>query len=158
LGVTAPRAGFAAYYPGEEVCGRFGYRTFDSPTRGLVCGPDNDAALQTIRNKSSNTSGYLHGTFDFDNGMQAGASVFGWDSEAISSGGTEWWGNTVDVHSGLFYEPTLGTIVQLQRIFRPEEYGGLDAVASTYNERATELAAGLRGTMFGDRFDWDATV
>src|SRR3546814_11914609 len=61
-------------------------------------------------------------------------------------------------HSGLFYEPTLGTIVQLQRIFRPEEYGGLDAVASTYSERATELAGGFRGTMFSDRFDWDVTL
>lgn len=158
LGVAAPRAGFAAYYPGAEVCDRFGYRTFDSPTRGLVCGPDDDAALQTIRNKSSNTSGYLHGTFDFDNGMQMWASAFAWDSEAISSGGTEWWGNTVDVYSGLFYEPTLGTIVQLQRIFRPEEYGGLDAVASKYSERASELAAGLRGNVFDNRFDWDFTL
>lgn len=158
LGAAAPRAGFAAYYPGAEVCDRFGYRTFNSPTRGLVCGPDDDAALQTIRNKSSNTSGYLHGTFDFDNGMQMWASAFAWDSEAISSGGTEWWGNTVDVYSGLFYEPTLGTIVQLQRIFRPEEYGGLDAVASKYSERATELAAGLRGNVFDNRFDWDFTL
>lgn len=159
FGPDAPmQPGHAAYYPGEEVCNRFGYRTFDSPTRGLICGPDDDAALQTIRNKQSNSSGYLYGTFDFDNGNQFWASAFGWDSEAIQSGGTEWWGNTIDVHSGLFYEPTLGTIVQLQRIFRPEEYGGLDAVASKYSERATELATGFRGTMFNDRFDWDVTL
>lgn len=156
VGAVGP-TGAAAYYPGAEVCDRFGYRTFDSATRGRICGPDDDAALQTIRNKSSNSSAYLYGTFDFDNGSQFWASAFGWDSEAISSGGTEWWGNTVDVHSDLFYEPTLGTIVQLQRIFRPEEYGGLDKVASEYSERATELAAGFRGT-FGERFDWDATV
>src|SRR3546814_1302733 len=87
--------GHAAYYPGADVCDRFGYRTFDSATRGLICGPDDDAALQTIRNKQSNSSGYLYGTFDFDNGNQFWASAFGWDSEAIQSGGTEWWGNTI---------------------------------------------------------------
>jgi len=157
VGAVGP-SGHASYYPGADVCDRFGYRTFDSPTRGLVCGPDDDAALQTIRNKQSNTAGYLYGTFDFDNGMQAWASGMAWDSEAISSGGTEWWGNTVDVHSGLFYEPTLGTIVQLQRIFRPEEYGGLDNVASQYKERATEFATGLRGSMFNNNFDWDVTL
>lgn len=157
LGATAP-TGFAAYYPGAEVCDRFGYRTFESETRGLICGPDNDPALQSIRNKRSDSSGYLYGTFDFDNGMQAWASFMGWWSNAKQSGGTEWWGNTIDPHSDLFYEPTLGTIVQLQRIFRPEEYGGLDAVATEYDERALEFATGLRGTMFNNRFDWDATL
>src|SRR5690606_7089391 len=105
-----------------------------------------------------NSAGYLFGTYDFDNGMQAWASGMIWDSEAVSSGGTEWWGNSPDPHSGLFYEPTLGTIVQLQRIFRPEEYGGLDKVGSTYDEQATEIAAGLRGVVFNDSFDWDFTV
>ncbi|MGY0798347.1 TonB-dependent receptor plug domain-containing protein [Lysobacter sp. A286] len=149
--------GHAAYYPGAETCGKFGYRTFESQTRGLICGPDDDAALQTIRRKQSNSAGYLYGTFDITNSTQMWASAMAWDSEAISSGGTEWWGNTSDPHSGYFYEPTLGTIVQLQRIFRPEEYGGLDKVAATYKERATEFAAGVRGTIFED-FDWDLTV
>lgn len=157
VGAVGP-TGHAAYYPGEEVCGRFGYRTFESATRGLICGPDDDAALQSIRNKQSNSAGYLYGTFDFDNGTQLWASAMGWDSEAISSGGTEFWGNGSDVHSGLFYEPTLGTIVQLQRIFRPEEYGGLENVATKFKERAVEVATGLRGTIFNDRFDWDATI
>lgn len=158
IGAVGP-TNFAAYYPGAEVCDRFGYRTFQSPTRGLICGPDDDAALQTIRNKSSNTAGYLYGTYDFDNGLQAWASAFGWDSNAYSSGGTEWWGTGINVHSGTFiYEPTLGTIVQLQRIFRPEEYGGFRNVANTFEERATEIAAGLRGTAFQNRFDWDFTL
>src|SRR5690606_6431012 len=29
---------------------------------------------------------------------------------------------------------------------------------SKYSERAIDVAAGLRGTMFSDRFDWDATI
>lgn len=157
VGAAAP-TNHAAYYPGADVCDSFGYRTFESASRGLICGPDDDAALQTIRRKQSNSAGYLYGTYDFDNGLQAWASGMVWDSEAVSSGGTEWWGNSPDPHSGLFYEPTLGTIVQLQRIFRPEEYGGLDNVGSTYNERATEIAAGLRGVVFNDTYDWDFTV
>ncbi|HEU4774546.1 MAG TPA: TonB-dependent receptor [Lysobacter sp.] len=156
VGALGP-VGHAAYYPGTEVCGKFGYRTFESKTRGLICGPDDDAALQTIRRKQSNSAGYLYGTFDITDTTQMWASAMAWDSEAISSGGTEWWGNTSDPHSGYFYEPTLGTIVQLQRIFRPEEYGGLDKVAATYKERATEFAAGVRGTIF-ENFDWDFTV
>src|SRR5690606_25185070 len=80
-----------------------------------------------------------------------------WDSEAIASSGTEFYGNTLDPFSGFFYEPNLGTIVQLQRIFTPAEYGGLEAVSSQFDEQAAEFAAGLQG-VFADRFDWEFTV
>src|SRR3546814_11962705 len=45
-----------------------------------------------------------------------------------------------------------------QRIFTPDEVGGIGAQSSKYSERAIDVAAGLRGTMFDNRFDWDATI
>jgi len=149
--------GFAVLYPGADVCDSFGYDTATSPTRGTYCGSFNDPAYQSIRNEAKNTSGYVRGTWDFDNGMRLWASASVWDSEAIGSSGTEFYGNTLDPFAGFFYEPNLGTIVQLQRIFNPFEYGSLEAVSTQFDEQAAEFAAGLQGT-FSDRFDWEFTV
>src|SRR3546814_9732038 len=79
FGPDAPmQPGHEAYYPGADVSDRFGYRTFDSATRGLICGPDDDAALQTIRNQPANPPGYLYGTFDINNGNQFWATAIAW--------------------------------------------------------------------------------
>src|SRR3546814_2924029 len=73
------------------------------------------------------------------------------DADATLSSSTQFW------QSGHVYVPELGTLVNTQRIFTPDEVGGIGAQSSKYSERAIDVAAGLRGTMFDNRFDWDAT-
>src|SRR3546814_5294193 len=74
------------------------------------------------------------------------------EADATLSSSTQFW------QSGHVYVPELGTLVNTQRIFTPDEVGGIGAQSSKYSERAIDVAAGLRGTMFDNRFDWDATI
>src|SRR5690606_39119009 len=138
----------------EEICGRFvEFETFAfnsaTPNRCYYYGYP---ATQAIRNADKNISGYGYFTYDFNNNLQGFAQASVTEADAILSGSTQFW------QSGHVYVPELGTIVNTQRIFTPAEVGGVGAQSSNYSERAIDLVAGLRGTMFDYRFDWDATV
>src|SRR3546814_16329063 len=74
------------------------------------------------------------------------------DADATLSSSTQFW------QSGHVYVPELGTLVNTQRIFTPDAVGGIGAQSSKYSERAIDVPAGLRGTMFDNRFDWDAPI
>lgn len=146
----------AYIWPGgiEEVCGRFSeFETFafnsDTLNRCYYYGYP---ATQAIRNADRNFSGYLYGTFDINDNLQAFGQLSVTDAQAVLSSSTQFWS------APLFYDPNLGTIVQTQRIFTPDEVGGVGAQSSTYDERSFDLVGGLRGTMIDGRFDWDATV
>ncbi|MEJ1098651.1 MULTISPECIES: TonB-dependent receptor [unclassified Pseudoxanthomonas] len=145
-------SGLSSYvYPAGEnaasTCARFS--EFELETRG-VCGYFGYPATQQIRNSDENLSGYAYGTYDFDGGLQAFAQLSVSSADAKIASATQFW------QSGLVYDPTLDTILDSQRIFTPSELGGLDAQQTTIKERSFDLAFGLRGTMFSDRFDWEA--
>ena len=146
--------GLSSYiYPdGEDAastCARFS--EFELETRG-TCGYFGYPATQQIRNSDENFSGYLYGTYDFDGGLQAFAQLSASSANAKIASSTQFW------QSGLVYDTNLNTIVDSQRIFTPSELGGLGAQQTTVKERSFDLAAGLRGTLFKDRFDWEATI
>lgn len=139
------------YPTGEDAastCARFS--EFELETRG-TCGYFGYPATQQIRNSDENFSAYLYGTYDFDGGLQAFAQLSASSADAKIASATQFW------QSGLVYDPTLDTILDSQRIFTPSELGGLGAQQTTVKERSFDLAVGLRGTMFSDRFDWEAT-
>lgn len=145
--------GLSSYvYPDGEnaasTCARFS--EFELESRG-TCGYFGYPATQQIRNSDENLSGYLYGTYDFDSGLQAFAQLSVSSADAKVASSTQFW------QSGLVYDPTLDTILDSQRIFTPSELGGLGAQQTTIEERSFDLAFGLRGTMFSDRFDWEAT-
>ncbi|WAC63554.1 TonB-dependent receptor [Pseudoxanthomonas sp. SL93] len=145
--------GLSSYiYPAGEnaasTCARFS--EFELESRG-TCGYFGYPATQQIRNSDENLSGYAYATYDFDNGMQAFAQLSASSADAKIASSTQFW------QSGLVYDPTLDTILDSQRIFTPDELGGLGAQQTTIKERSFDLAFGLRGTVFNDRFDWEAT-
>ena len=156
-------------FPGgtaADVCGRFSeYDIYFFETSGVYkgprCGYFGYPATQAIRNADKNFSAYTYGTWDFSNDMQGFAQFSATTSEAKLASNTQFWANP----GSYIYAPNLdsaalpvGAIVQLQRIFTPDEVGGAGAQNSLYEEDAFDLAAGLRG-VFGDgRFDWEATV
>ncbi len=147
--------GLNAYvYPdGEDAastCARFA-PDFELEKRG-VCGYFGYPATQEIRNSDSNLSAYLYGTYDFSNGLQAFAQLSASKADAKIASATQFW------QPGLFYDPNIDGILDGQRIFTPNEGGGLEANQTKVNERSIDVAAGLRGTLFNDRFDWEATV
>ncbi|TYT27438.1 TonB-dependent receptor plug domain-containing protein [Luteimonas viscosa] len=140
------------YPEGEDAastCARFS--EFELESRG-TCGYFGYPATQQIRNSDSTLTGYLYGTYDFANDLQAFVQLSVARADAKIASATQFW------QSPLAYDPTLDTIVDTQRIFTPSELGGREAQQTEINERSFDLAVGLRGLMFSDRFDWDATV
>ena len=121
---------------------------------GQACGSFKDIAYQTIDNGQKDLSGYVYGTFDFENGMQAWGSLQAWDSEAKYGAGTQFWGGRTV--GALWFDQGFNALVDAQRVFTPQEAGGVENLLAENNERSYDLAVGLRG-QFADRFDWDFT-
>ena len=135
----------------EDVCSRFSeFELVVNPNANPVdnkrCYYYGYPATQTIRNQDKNYSAYLYGTYDLDNGTQAWAQFSYVSSEVEVASGTQ------------FIAGGIGGGYSIQRIFTPDELGGRDAQAGLYKEQTYDMAAGLRGTMIDDRFDWDFTL
>lgn len=116
------------------------------------CGNYNYYDGRSLQNSYGKTSGYLAGTFDFSSTLQGYAQLLVNRSEDKSSSQTHYFIGTGPLTA---YDPELGR-VQAQRSFEPGEVGGTTHIV--YDERAWNLNFGLRGTMFNDRFDWDASA
>lgn len=165
-----PNAGFAAYYPGQGVCDRFNYDTFQSPTRGLICGSYTTVGARSIVNKREAMSAYVYADKHLSDNLQLWGSLTGYSSTASASSGTEFWGTSGDPFNTLrptgsqtrgaattaYFDPQFNSLIQLQRILNPFELGGEEAITTNFDEKTYEVAGGLRGS-FGERFDWDLT-
>ena len=155
----APPTGTCEKFGGEfYLADRLTYnRNSDTITNtGQLCGLTSDFGNWLIRGGSKDLSGYLYGTWDFENGMQAWANVSVFSSEAE-------WGTSppgVQFPAGLdapaFYDVGTGMSLIGVRNFTAQEVGG-DANLRNHNqERSWDISAGLRGTV--GRFDWDASL
>ena len=154
-------------FPGgtaDDVCGNFpGFEIYHFETSAVYTGPRcgyaGYPATQAIRNSDRNFSAYTYGTYDFTNDMQGFVQFSATDSRAKLASNTQFW-STPYVFLSNVDSPAVpgGSIVQLQRIFTPEEVGGIGAQNSLYDETAFDVAAGLRGILADGRFDWEATV
>jgi iron complex outermembrane receptor protein len=135
-----------------------------NPALGQLCGYYGFPATQQIRNSDSNLSGYFYGTYDFTDGLQAFAQVSLSQANATVASGTQFWTSAFDDTftnplnglQGVFFAQNLGVFVDAQRIFTPNEVGGFGSQQTKYQERSIDIATGLRGTMFDNRFDWEA--
>ncbi len=161
----APPAGTCSRFGGEYVDWTF--RAVNTVTRlpytqGNACGYFDDVGYQSITNGNNDLSGYLYGTWQFDNGMEAWASLTAFHSKSDLSGGVEFINGPhtdgVGVTQTFFAtNPTINANVQVQRIFTPQEYGGIENTNQKFDEKSADFAVGLRGN-FADRFDWDITL
>lgn len=164
LGGVAATANHNAIYD-AAACEAFGYTTVTTPARGLYCGSYTQPASRSISNKNNTWAGYTSGTFDISDSLQLFGSVSVYDSEAISSSGTEFWGTAGDRFTrnpagaalGYYYDAAFGDYFQLQRVFNPFELGGNEAASTIYDERSYDFTFGVSGTM-GSRFDWELSA
>jgi outer membrane receptor protein involved in Fe transport len=166
--------GRAQYYPGLNVCDSFGHTTFNSPSRGNICGSYDSVASRSISNKRENYSAYFYADKQISDNHQLWSSFTYYDSKAIASSGTEFWGSSGDpfnltrtgaLSSTLYINAvpasSLNPVipagrVQLQRVFMPFEVGGNEAVSTLFNENTYDFAFGLRGSLT-DNFDYSAS-
>ncbi len=154
-----------AFYPGQEVCDRFGYTTRTTAARGTYCGDFDRVASRTISNAYKFYSGYGAGTFDISDETQLFGAATYYKSDAKASSGTEFWGTSGDPFNrnaaggttAFYFDPSFGHLVQLQRTFNPFELGGAEAVTTNFDEKTYDITAGIRSTL-ADRFDWEASV
>lgn len=134
--------------------------TYRSTTTGATLGPGcgwwEYQAQQSVRNQNDDVAGYAYGTFDFDNGMQAWASLQAYRSDSKLTGGVEQWFGGPQPNAQ-HYDPQFGTTLLPVRAILTEEYGGIEATYQHFDEKSYDLAFGLRGTI-ADRFDWDLTL
>ena len=175
LRINRSTGGTNSYFaPPPGACDRFGgeyvSHTFRSvslttgavTTLGQACGYWNDVAYQTIANGNSDLAAYAYGTWNFDNGMEMWGSLQGYHSKSKLSGGVEFVGGPhIDgvgtVTTFFATNPGINTNVNIQRIFTPQEVGGLENTYQRFDEKSLDVAFGLRGTI-ADRFDWDLSV
>ncbi|KAF1707315.1 TonB-dependent receptor [Pseudoxanthomonas sacheonensis] len=163
--IFTPPAGTCERFNDEYVTHTF--RTVNATTgvvttTGTTCGYWNDVGYQSIANGNDDWSGYLYGTYNFDNGIEAWASLQGYHSKSDLTGGLETFlGAHIDgtgtVGTIFATNPGINANVTLQRIFTPQELGGVEATLQKFTEKSLDAAFGLRGTIF-DRFDWDFTI
>lgn len=109
-----------------------------------------------LRTGSEDNSGYLHGTYDFGDGLQAWSNLGVWKS-------TGDFNTFLDgFYSGIYWDPRAnhgaGGRRDMLKYQSPEELGGEDAVLTKSRELAVDFSAGLRGRLFNDRFDWEAML
>lgn len=131
--------------------------TYTSSVSGAVLGPgcgyDRFPAEQTVVNGNNDLSAYIYGTYDFNNGLEAWASLMAYNSRGRLGGGVEqWFGGPQP--NGLIYDPALGARILPIRALTPESYGGSKGTFQKFEENSIDMAFGLRGTI-ADRFDWE---
>ncbi|MFD0726859.1 TonB-dependent receptor plug domain-containing protein [Lysobacter brunescens] len=148
---------YRAVYPATHPLAGQSYVT------GSTCGYFKDVGYQTINNGNKDLSGYLYGNWQFDNGMELWSSLMAYHSKSELSGGLEFFGGPhtdgVGTRTAAFFatNPTINGNVTVQRIFTPQEVGGVEATNQKFTEKSWDFAIGLRGN-FGEKFDWDLTL
>ena len=140
----------------QAACDALGYTTVTTPTRGKFCGSFTQSGSRSIVNDVKSGSLYGYGTFDFTDNLQGFASATYYQAKAKSGNGTEFWGTSGNrfTPSGVYFDPNVGALLQLQRVFEAFELGGEEAATTHFDETTYDVTAGLQGS-FG-RFDWDA--
>ncbi|KRD34168.1 hypothetical protein ASE35_10560 [Lysobacter sp. Root916] len=144
------------YYRADRLV--YNYNTNTVSNTGQLCGKSADFGDWLLRSGSEDWSAYAHATWDFDNGMQAWVNVALYDSKAQ-------WGTsppslqlTDGLDGGAFIDANTGRQLIGVRSFTPFEVGGMDNMRNLNKEQSWDLSAGLSGTVFDGRFNWDASV
>lgn len=128
------------------------YKTSDSLANPNRCGAFGYYAGRSVQNKYGKTSGYFSGHFDFNQDTQLYGQLLYSQSKDSSSSQTHYYIGDTPFTT---FDPDLG-LVTANRIFLPDEVGGIKKIH--YDEKAWSANVGVRGKLFGDRFDWDASI
>ena len=134
--------------------------------RGSYCAATAVFGHWTLNNGEESGSGYIYGTYKFANDIEGWAAINVWRNTGKSM--TFMPADALLSRSdGTWFDPGItsaanpnGTLMTNSiRRFIPSEIGGLGPNALTYSfEKTNDISAGLKGTLFNDRFDWDAFV
>ncbi|UII63004.1 TonB-dependent receptor [Xanthomonas translucens] len=124
------------------------------------CGSPNVAGYRTLSNSLKSGQAYVHGTFDVNDNVQLYGDVLYSHEQTKYHSGAEliWWGSSADF--GYYYDPNVGDLVNLQRVFAPEEMGinGIKDTMSRDKSESVRVTFGAQGTLGQSNWDYDAGV
>ncbi|MFT4196517.1 MAG: TonB-dependent receptor [Pseudoxanthomonas sp.] len=126
---------------------------------GYYCGSLYSTGYRTIKNGKKDGQLYGHVTFDFNDNVQLYADVlYSQDKTSYAVGSNyTWWGT--GVKWGYYYDPDYDAFLNLQRVFTPEDIGGLGYgdIMDSITNKTYSVDVGVRGS-FGTAWDYDVSV
>src|SRR5690606_17908572 len=115
-----------------------------------LCGYFGQPATQTIQSKYDRLGAFVSGVYSFENGMQFYSQLLASQLNSMTASSTRFLqpsGGTIASPLGLSYH---------RRDLTPQEIGSPQQIL--HEEKSWNIASGLRGTFWNDRFDWDFGV
>jgi iron complex outermembrane recepter protein len=155
-----PTTGNTYYFEDPASCanvaGQFNgtTRLYSRPARGDYCGTTS-TGYATIGNGEESTQGYLHVTDDLTDHVQLLADVLVTHDVIKYNTGPGFFETDFDSTSPFYYyeDPSIpGDYLNLQRIFSPEEAGGLNKIYNKNTNNGVRAILGIQGS-FGAS-DW----
>lgn len=146
--------GFDGTYQFEDpancanLTGQFGgsLRRYSRAGRGDYCGTTN-AGYYTIGNGGESTQGLLRVTADVTEGMQIFAdALLSHDLSQFSTGGQFFTTDEASSPFYYYYDPNIDDHLNWQRIFSPEDIGGLDKTFDSNTNSSIRATLGLQGS------------
>lgn len=139
--------------PGQATCDALAHLDRGSitysfrPNRGYFCG-STEALYGTVQNERENAVGYAALTYHFSDETRAYLDFQAAHTRAKYGGGPNFWSYTGSPDNA-FINADTGTYESWQRIFTPEEVGGLEAIFDYNRDTTRSLSTGIEGH-FGD--------
>lgn len=128
------------------------YKNNDSQPQPNRCGAFDYYQARSVQNGYGKTSAYVSGTLNLSDTVEFYGQLLASKANDSSSSQTHYYIGETPFR---VYDPELG-LVTGQRVFLPDEVGGVKQI--TYDEEAWSMNLGMRGQVFGGRFDWDASL
>ncbi len=143
----------------DTTCGRFAEFDPVAVNGQAYCGYFGYPAGQSIRNSDKTYNAYLYGTYDVTDSTQAWAQLSYSNSKATVASSSRFFSSASVLGANNFYDPNIGGVVgNVYRFITPSEIGNGGGQPSIFKEQSLDVAAGMRGSVFDGRFDWDATL
>jgi outer membrane receptor protein involved in Fe transport len=149
--------------PGEAACqgvaGNFrGTTTRDlRPDRGFFCGSLLESGFSTILNEQESASAYVNTNWRLGDNAKLYASLLFSDNRVETSSGTRFWVPDIDGSGGFIWNDLAAEpLQQYQRIFSPEEQGGINKNNDVLSSLSYNVALGVQGAFGASDWEYDA--
>ena len=130
------------------------------PNRGQYCGTQS-AGYYTLNNQTESTQGYLHASDDITDHFQVFADVLVSHEQTRFSSGPSFYYTGYDPNIGTFFDTINHDYVDLQHLFSPEEYGGLNNTMQKDTNNSIRATLGTQGSLGSSAWrytvDWTYT-
>ncbi|OZB62174.1 MAG: TonB-dependent receptor [Lysobacterales bacterium 14-68-21] len=126
--------------------------------QGPYCGSLYQPGYKTITNRQRTGTAYAHATYDVSDNFRLYGDVlyrYADTRYAVGSDYTFW--NSA-FYTGPFYDPNVGDIVALQKVFAPEEAGGYSNTFNKQFDNSVFFTVGGSGTFGQSNWDYDVGV